>query len=71
MEERFMIRRLKSEVLTQLPAKSREMIILDPSLVKSRSKVMQEKAKRLIKFSKETEKEIKKSIEAKKKKDEL
>ena len=44
MEERFMIRRIKSEVLTQLPSKLREMIILDPALVKSKSKVMQEKA---------------------------
>ena len=44
MEKRFMIRRLKSEVLTQLPSKMREMIILDPSLVKSKSKVMQDKA---------------------------
>ena len=43
MEERFMIRRIKSDVLSQLPSKSREMIILDPSLVKSKSKVMQEK----------------------------
>ena len=44
MEEKFMIRRIKSEVLSQLPAKLREMIILDPTLVKSKSKVMQEKA---------------------------
>ena len=44
MEERFMIRRVKSDVLSQLPSKSREMIILDPTLVKSKSKVMQEKA---------------------------
>ena len=43
MEERFMIRRLKSDVLKQLPSKMREMIILDPSLVKSKSRVMQEK----------------------------
>jgi SWI/SNF-related matrix-associated actin-dependent regulator 1 of chromatin subfamily A len=43
-EEKFMIRRIKSEVLSQLPAKLREMIILDPTLVKSKSKVMQEKA---------------------------
>ena len=32
MRERFMIRRLKSEVLTQLPTKQRQMIILDPNL---------------------------------------
>ena len=43
LEERFMIRRLKSDVLKQLPSKQREMIILDPSLVKSKSRVMQEK----------------------------
>ena len=44
MRERFMIRRLKSEVLTQLPKKQRQMIILDPTLgdkrhaLKNRSK---------------------------------
>ena len=44
MRERFMIRRLKSEVLTQLPKKQRQMIILDPNLgdkkhaLKNRSK---------------------------------
>ena len=47
MEERFMIRRLKSDVLAQLPAKLREMIVLDPNRVKSKTKVMQEKAQQL------------------------
>jgi len=36
MEERFMLRRLKSDVLSQLPAKQRQMVILDPALVKKR-----------------------------------
>ena len=35
MKERFMIRRLKSDVLTQLPKKQRQMIILDPTLGKN------------------------------------
>ena len=36
MEEKFMLRRLKSDVLSQLPAKQRQMVILDPALVKKR-----------------------------------
>ncbi|XP_070210703.1 SWI/SNF-related matrix-associated actin-dependent regulator of chromatin subfamily A-like protein 1 [Littorina saxatilis] len=49
LEEKVMIRRLKTEVLSQLPAKRRQMVILDPVLVaKSRnliqaSKVMEKK----------------------------
>ena len=42
-----MIRRLKSQVLSQLPSKQREMIILDPSLVKTKSKEMDERAKKM------------------------
>ena len=41
MTERFMIRRLKSNVLSQLPSKLRQMIVLDPSLVQSKSREMQ------------------------------
>ncbi len=44
LSERFMIRRLKSDVLAQLPDKSRQMVILDPSLVKSKSKELQSSA---------------------------
>merc|ERR1719225_2372826 len=40
-----MIRRLKTDVLTQLPSKQRKMVILDPSLVKSKSKEMKSQAK--------------------------
>ena len=39
LEERVMIRRLKKDVITQLPAKLRQMVVLDPSSVKV-SKVM-------------------------------
>ena len=35
-----LIRRLKSEVLAELPAKQRQMVILDPAAVKSKSKEM-------------------------------
>ena len=35
-----LVRRLKSEVLTELPAKQRQMVILDPGAVKSKSKEM-------------------------------
>ena len=45
MMERFMIRRMKTEVLSQLPSKQRQMIILDPSLVKSKSREMQSQAR--------------------------
>ncbi len=48
---RCMIRRLKSEVLTQLPSKRRQMIILDPSLVSSKSKEMYLKATEIQKKS--------------------
>lgn len=42
-----MIRRLKSEVLTQLPSKQREMILLDPGLINSKSKEMEMQAKKM------------------------
>ncbi|XP_076363842.1 LOW QUALITY PROTEIN: SWI/SNF-related matrix-associated actin-dependent regulator of chromatin subfamily A-like protein 1 [Tachypleus tridentatus] len=38
LEETVMIRRLKAEVITQLPAKRRQMVLLDPSVVHSRKK---------------------------------
>ena len=39
-----MIRRLKSEVLAELPSKQRQMVILDPGAVKSKSKEMKARA---------------------------
>ncbi|TRY72759.1 hypothetical protein TCAL_00987 [Tigriopus californicus] len=47
LEETCMIRRLKSEVLAQLPSKQREMILLDPSLIKSKSKEMEMQAQKM------------------------
>ena len=44
MTERFMIRRLKSNVLSQLPSKLRQMIVLDPSLVQSKSREIHARA---------------------------
>lgn len=40
LEEKYMIRRVKSQVLSQLPSKQRQMIILDPSLVKCHTSEM-------------------------------
>ncbi|XP_046406461.1 SWI/SNF-related matrix-associated actin-dependent regulator of chromatin subfamily A-like protein 1 [Ischnura elegans] len=40
LEERVMIRRLKSDVMEQLPEKIREVVILDPSAVNRTSKEM-------------------------------
>ena len=45
LEQRLMIRRMKSEVLLQLPSKQRKMVILDPNLVKSKSSIMKNQAK--------------------------
>ncbi|XP_022792918.1 SWI/SNF-related matrix-associated actin-dependent regulator of chromatin subfamily A-like protein 1 [Stylophora pistillata] len=36
LEEKMMIRRLKKEVLSQLPSKRRQMVLLDPSLIKTK-----------------------------------
>ena len=47
MLRRFMVRRMKSEVLSQLPTKQREMIVLDPNLVKSKSREMQSQARQM------------------------
>lgn len=41
LENRFMIRRLKSEVITQLPSKVRHVVILNPSGIRSNSAEMQ------------------------------
>ncbi|KAG8198721.1 hypothetical protein JTE90_023489 [Oedothorax gibbosus] len=40
LEEILMIRRLKSDVIKQLPDKFRQMVVLDPSLVSTKSKVL-------------------------------
>ena len=43
-----MIRRLKTEVIQQLPSKQRQMVILDPSSVKSKkNKEREEHAKKM------------------------
>jgi SWI/SNF-related matrix-associated actin-dependent regulator 1 of chromatin subfamily A len=57
LQERCMVRRLKQEVLAQLPSKQRTMVLLDPAGVKSNSKEMKEKRK-------EAEKEGMKGMEA-------
>jgi len=45
LNERCMIRRLKTEVLQQLPSKQRCLVVLDPAGVDTASKVMKEKKK--------------------------
>eukprot|EP00092_Neocalanus_flemingeri_P016312 GFUD01017657.1.p1 GENE.GFUD01017657.1~~GFUD01017657.1.p1 ORF type:complete len:811 (-),score=228.30 GFUD01017657.1:63-2438(-) len=45
LHERCMVRRLKTEVLQQLPSKQRCMVVLDPAGVDTASKVMKEKKK--------------------------
>lgn len=37
LEEKLMIRRLKKDVLSQLPSKRRQMVVLDPSLIKTKT----------------------------------
>lgn len=37
LEEKMMIRRLKKDVLSQLPSKRRQMVLLDPSLIKTKT----------------------------------
>lgn len=44
LAESVMIRRLKSEVLKQLPPKIRKLVILDPNLVKLESKTLKQSA---------------------------
>ncbi|GIX99313.1 hypothetical protein CEXT_815451 [Caerostris extrusa] len=51
LEETVMIRRLKSDVLQQLPTKFRQMIVLDPSRVCTKNKVLKAVSK---KFQEET-----------------
>ena len=51
LEETCLIRRLKSDVLGQLPSKRRQMIVLDPAAVKSKTKEMADAAKRMGKRS--------------------
>ncbi|GBM34560.1 SWI/SNF-related matrix-associated actin-dependent regulator of chromatin subfamily A-like protein 1 [Araneus ventricosus] len=47
LEETVMIRRLKSDVLQQLPSKFRQMILLDPSRISTKSKVLIAMSKKL------------------------
>ena len=42
LKKRIMVRRLKSEVLAQLPSKIRKIVILNPNMVKSVSKKMRQ-----------------------------
>ena len=44
LEEKYMIRRLKSQVLSQLPSKQRQMILLDPNSISSNTANMKDKA---------------------------
>ncbi|KAG1671657.1 SWI/SNF-related matrix-associated actin-dependent regulator of chromatin subfamily A-like protein 1 [Nymphon striatum] len=53
----FMIRRLKSTVMSELPSKQRNMIILDPNLIEKKNSKMEMAEKRMhLKSSKGTEK---------------
>uniref|UniRef100_A0A0K2TFL3 SWI/SNF-related matrix-associated actin-dependent regulator of chromatin subfamily A-like protein 1 n=1 Tax=Lepeophtheirus salmonis TaxID=72036 RepID=A0A0K2TFL3_LEPSM len=54
LTERCMIRRLKSDVLKELPSKQRQMIVLDPSSVKSGSKIMKQQAQNMLSKSNST-----------------
>ncbi|XP_055948896.1 SWI/SNF-related matrix-associated actin-dependent regulator of chromatin subfamily A-like protein 1 [Argiope bruennichi] len=47
LEETVMIRRLKSDVLQQLPSKFRQMILLDPSRISTKSKVLMAMSRKL------------------------
>ncbi|UYV83104.1 SMARCAL1 [Cordylochernes scorpioides] len=49
LEETIMIRRMKSEVITQLPSKCRQMVLLDPSAVKTGSKSLKSRSKQIKK----------------------
>ncbi|XP_070565988.1 SWI/SNF-related matrix-associated actin-dependent regulator of chromatin subfamily A-like protein 1 [Ptychodera flava] len=47
LEERIMIRRLKKDVLQQLPSKTRQMILMDPGVVKTNSQSLKAAAKQM------------------------
>ncbi|CAN8003353.1 unnamed protein product [Ixodes pacificus] len=47
LEKSIMIRRLKSDVLSQLPAKQRQVVVLDPLTIKTTDKVLQHMAKEM------------------------
>ncbi|XP_071802935.1 SWI/SNF-related matrix-associated actin-dependent regulator of chromatin subfamily A-like protein 1 [Asterias amurensis] len=44
LEECIMIRRLKQDVMTELPSKTRQMVLMDPSVVKTNSKALKNAA---------------------------
>lgn len=47
LEKTIMIRRLKSDVISQLPSKQRQVVLLDPSSIKTVDKVMQHMAEQM------------------------
>ncbi|XP_049949424.1 SWI/SNF-related matrix-associated actin-dependent regulator of chromatin subfamily A-like protein 1 isoform X1 [Schistocerca serialis cubense] len=47
LEHRFMIRRLKSDVITQLPSKMRQVVVLNPSSINMKSDEVESWLKRL------------------------
>lgn len=47
LEHRFMIRRLKSDVITQLPAKMRQVVVLNPSSINMKSEEVENWLQRL------------------------
>lgn len=48
LEERCMVRRMKTDVITQLPPKLRQVIELDPTVVTTKNKVLQTQAKQMM-----------------------